>query len=58
MDVVEKPSTSVRVDREGIYVATSKGVLKITRVKPEGKKDMHAWAFVNGYRVKEREKLS
>jgi methionyl-tRNA formyltransferase len=58
MDVVEKPSTIVRVDREGIYVATSKGVLKITRVKPEGKKDMHAWAFVNGYRVKEREKLS
>jgi len=47
--------TIVDTDKEGIYVATGKGVLKIKRLKPQGKSEMDAWPFVCGYRLKSNE---
>ncbi len=47
------PGTIVNVNKKGIGVATSDGVLVIKKVKPEGKGEMDAWAFVCGHRVKE-----
>ncbi|MBP7088246.1 MAG: methionyl-tRNA formyltransferase [Candidatus Omnitrophica bacterium] len=44
--------TVASIDKEGISVATTKGVLKIKRLKPQGKKEMSAWDFVSGYRLK------
>ncbi len=47
------PSTIIKVDKSGIYVATSTGILKITKLKPAGKKEMSSWAFACGYKIKE-----
>ena len=47
-----KPSVILRIDKEGIYVAAGEGVVIIKRVKPEGKKEMDAYAFSRGYRLK------
>jgi methionyl-tRNA formyltransferase len=52
-----EPSFIVKIDKEGIYVSTKKGLLKIRRLKPEGKKEMDAFSFVCGYRVKEGERF-
>jgi len=47
----EKPGTLLAIGKEGdIQVATQKGILKIFRVKPEGKKSMTAADFVRGRR--------
>jgi methionyl-tRNA formyltransferase len=53
-----EPGTIVKIDKEGMYAATGKGILKITRVKPEGKKEMDAYAFVLGHRVKVGDRFS
>ncbi|UCC95845.1 MAG: methionyl-tRNA formyltransferase [Candidatus Omnitrophota bacterium] len=53
-----EPSTIVKIDREGICVVTSRRVLRIKRLKPEGKKDMDAWAFACGHRIKVGDKFS
>lgn len=50
--------TIVNIDKNGITVMTGRGLLKITRLKPQGKKEMSAWAFVCGYRVKAGEIFS
>jgi methionyl-tRNA formyltransferase len=55
--IKEEPATVVKIDREGIYVATSNKDLKIKKVKPEGKKEMDAFSFVCGYRVKEKDRF-
>jgi len=60
VDITDKeasnPSgTIVDTDKEGIYVATGKGILKIKRLKPQGKSEMDAWPFVCGYRIKKGE---
>jgi methionyl-tRNA formyltransferase len=52
------PSTIVKIDHEGIYVATKKGVLKIKKIKPQGKKEMDAWSFVCGHKIRTGEKFS
>ena len=54
----QAPSTIARVDKEGIYVATAKGVLKIKKLKPEGKAEMDANSFICGYRVEAGQKFS
>ena len=46
------PGTVVAINKLGIYVSASDNLLKITRIKPQGKKEMSAWAFVCGYRLK------
>ncbi|MCM8824514.1 MAG: methionyl-tRNA formyltransferase [Candidatus Omnitrophica bacterium] len=47
-----EPSTVVKVEKNGIYVATGKGIIKIIRLKPEGKREMLAGDFICGYRIK------
>lgn len=47
----EKPATLLAIEKEGgIRVATRTGILKILKVKPEGKKIMSAADFVRGRR--------
>ncbi|WP_457569038.1 methionyl-tRNA formyltransferase [Desulfurobacterium sp.] len=52
-----KPGVVVDIDREGFYVGTGEGLLKVLRVKPEGKKEMSAGDFVRGYRLKTGDNL-
>lgn len=49
------PGVIVGTDKAGIYVATGKGVLKIKRLKIQGKREMDAWSFVCGRRLKSNE---
>jgi len=47
-----QPGEVVEVKPEGISIATGKGILRISRIQPQGKNLMDAWAFVAGYRLK------
>ncbi|WP_457568036.1 methionyl-tRNA formyltransferase [Desulfurobacterium sp.] len=51
------PGQVVDIDREGFYVGTGRALLKILKVKPEGKREMSAADFVRGYRIKPGDKL-
>jgi methionyl-tRNA formyltransferase len=51
------PSTIIAIHKEGITVATGKGSILITRVKPQGKKEMDAYAFVLGHSMRVGEKF-
>ncbi len=51
------PGTIVSIDNEGICVITKDRLLKIYSVCPQGKKEMPAKSFVNGYRVKVGDKF-
>lgn len=53
----QNPATITKVDKNGICVATSSGVLKIKKIKPEGKNEMSAWSFVCGHKIKEGDKF-
>jgi len=50
--------TIIEVSKEGIRVGTSEGILKIRRLRPQGKDEMDAWSFVCGYRVGAGDKFS
>lgn len=52
------PGVITNIDKEGIDVVTGKGTLKVKRLKPQGKKEMDAWSFACGYRVKSGESFS
>ncbi|WP_456396074.1 methionyl-tRNA formyltransferase [Desulfurobacterium sp.] len=52
-----KPGVVVDIDKDGFYVGTGKDLLKVLRVKPEGRKEMNADDFVRGYRLKIGDKL-
>lgn len=45
------PATVLETKKDGIYLATGKGILQIISLKPEGKKEMPAWNFVCGNKV-------
>ncbi|MBN3040871.1 MAG: methionyl-tRNA formyltransferase, partial [Candidatus Omnitrophica bacterium] len=51
------PGTILQVVKDGIEVAAKGGVLRILKVKPEGKKEMSSWSFACGYRVKPGDRL-
>ncbi|MCK9615465.1 MAG: methionyl-tRNA formyltransferase [Candidatus Omnitrophica bacterium] len=51
------PSTIETVKKDGIYVSTGNGILKIKRLKPEGKGEMDAYSFVLGHGVKAGDKF-
>jgi methionyl-tRNA formyltransferase len=51
------PAAITKVSKDGIYVSAGSGILKIKKVKPEGKKEMSAWSFVCGYKIKEGDKF-
>ncbi len=56
-EVEGAPSVIVRLDKEAISVAAGRHVLKIKSLKPQGKKEMSATAFICGYRPKIGEKF-
>jgi methionyl-tRNA formyltransferase len=56
-EALSEPSFIVKIDKGGICVSTKKGLLKIKRLKPEGKREMDAFSFVCGYRVKEGDRF-
>jgi methionyl-tRNA formyltransferase len=63
VDIVEetgpdKPGTITAVEKNGIYVQTAKNSLRIKKLQPQGKKEMTAWAFVCGHRIKPGEHFS
>jgi len=45
-------STIETIKKDGIYVSTGNGILKIKRLKPEGKREMDAYSFVLGHGLK------
>ncbi|MCF7870179.1 MAG: methionyl-tRNA formyltransferase [Candidatus Omnitrophica bacterium] len=53
----QNPATITKVGKDGIYIATGSGILKMKKVKPEGKKEMPAWSFVCGHKIKEGDKF-
>jgi len=57
-DVVEKnteaiPGTIVKVEKDGFYVQTGEGQIKVTALQIPGKKRMEADAFLRGYQIEE-----
>lgn len=56
-EVRESPGTVLRVDEEGIAVATGKGTLLLTEVQPAGKKRMSVEEFVRGRQMEAGERL-
>ncbi|MCM8786566.1 MAG: methionyl-tRNA formyltransferase [Candidatus Omnitrophica bacterium] len=55
--VLQPPATIVKIDKTGIYVSTKKGILKIKKLQPQNKKNMDAYAFVIGHKVKVGDKF-
>jgi len=55
--IERKPSVIVNIDKKGIYVASGNGVVVIKRVKPQGKKEMSAYAFSCGHNLGVGEKF-
>ncbi len=53
----ETPGVIVRVEKDGIFVATGKGTLKITQLQLEGKKRMQVKDFLLGYKMETGEIL-
>ena len=57
-DVVDKnveavPGTIVKVEKDGFYVQTGEGQIKVTALQIPGKKRMEADAFLRGYQMEE-----
>ena len=57
-DVVDKnseaePGTIVKVEKNGFYVQTGEGQIKVTALQIPGKKRMEADAFLRGYQIEE-----
>ncbi|UCG77913.1 MAG: methionyl-tRNA formyltransferase [Nitrospirota bacterium] len=53
----EEPGRMVLSNGERLLVGTSEGLLALEVIQPEGKKPMDARAFINGYRIKDGERL-
>lgn len=51
------PGTVVRVEKDGFFVQTGDGLLKVTELQIPGKKRMDAEAFLRGYSIKVSEQL-
>ncbi|MEF9946098.1 MAG: methionyl-tRNA formyltransferase [Lachnospiraceae bacterium] len=52
-DTKAEPGTIVKVDKEGFFVQTGEGQVKVLTLQLPGKKRMDADAFLRGYQVKE-----
>lgn len=50
-----KPGTVARIDKDGIWVATGQGLLKILELQPESRNRMPASEFLKGQTLKEGE---
>ncbi len=53
----EEPGTIVKIEKDGFWVKTGDGDLKILEVQIPGKKRMDAGAFLRGYQIQVGEKL-
>jgi len=51
------PSSIETIKKDGVYVSTGNGILKIKRLKPEGKCEMDAYSFVLGHGLKTGDKF-
>lgn len=51
------PGTIAKIEKDGFYVQTGEGLLKVTELQIPGKKKMDAAAFLRGYKLQEGEKL-
>lgn len=49
----EKPGTIIKVEKDGFYVQTGEGLLKVTELQIPGKKKMDAASFLRGYHLLE-----
>ncbi|MFH1767647.1 MAG: methionyl-tRNA formyltransferase [Candidatus Omnitrophota bacterium] len=56
-NLVFPPGTVARVSFDSIDIACGQGVVKIKKVKPQGKKEMPAQAFLCGYHIRAGERL-
>lgn len=56
-ETCEVPGTVVRVEKDGFFVQTGDGLLKVTELQIPGKKKMDAGAFLRGYSIKTGEIL-
>jgi len=55
----EKPGTLLAIEKDGsIQVAAQEGILRILKVKPEGKKAMSAADFARGRRIQAKELIA
>jgi methionyl-tRNA formyltransferase len=52
------PGTILAVARDGIAVACGEGNVRLTRVRPEGGKEMSPWAYAQGRSLRKGEVLS
>lgn len=52
------PGTVVKAEKDGFYVQTGEGQLKVTELQLQGKKKMDAAAFLRGYKIREGEILT
>jgi methionyl-tRNA formyltransferase len=52
-DTNEAPGTVVKVEKDGFYVQTGKGQIKVLALQIPGKKRMEADAFLRGYQIEE-----
>lgn len=52
-DSNEEPGTIVKVEKDGFYVQTGNGQIKVTALQIPGKKRMDADAFLRGYQIEE-----
>lgn len=48
-----EPGMIVKVEKDGFFVQTGEGTLKVTQLQIPGKKKMDAAAFLRGYEIKE-----
>lgn len=51
------PSTVIAIHKEGITIAAGRGSILLTKLKPQGKKEMDAYAFVLGHSLRVGEKF-
>ena len=47
------PGTIAKIEKDGFYVQTGEGLLKVTELQIPGKKKMEAAAFLRGYQIQE-----
>jgi methionyl-tRNA formyltransferase len=50
--IYEKTGEVIKINKEGIELTTGKGTIRLITIKPEGKGEMLASAWVNGAKVK------
>ncbi len=53
-----EPGTIIKIEKSALFVTTGEGIIKIKRIKPQGKREMEVRDFLCGHQIKEGEKFS